>query len=283
MSDKRPPGVDAEVDVAPGTFFHGAVRVRAPSKIGPDCLVQYGAYITTNVRLGRRVFVGPHAVFTNDRHPKVGGTPNEKETVVEDDAVVGANATVLAGVRIGRGAVVGAGAVVTRDVPPGETWAGCPARPLAKPGGAPEGVAGSVSGDGKPLSAQAGAPPVIERGARVSASAWVGWGCIVWKGAEVGPDTRLEYQVLVPPDVSIGSGVFVASHVVFCNDKHPRAHRQRERRPTVVENGASIGANATVLPGVRIGRNAVVGAGSVVTKDIPDGETWAGNPARRLK
>jgi len=76
--------------------------------------------------------------------------------------------------------------------------------------------------------------------------------------------------------------VFVGPGVVFTNDKYPVATGNWKVKNTLVKSGASIGANATILPGVTIGKKSMIGAGAVVTKDVPDGETWVGNPARKL-
>ena len=91
------------------------------------------AYIPTRIAIGNDVFIGPGAVFTGDRYPRV-NKPNHKEdpVTIEDDVRVGAHVTVLPGVTLGRGCLIGAGAVVTHDVPPYQTWAGNPARPLRR-------------------------------------------------------------------------------------------------------------------------------------------------------
>lgn len=92
--------------------------------------------------------------------------------------------------------------------------------------------------------------------------------------------------------MTIEDGVFIGHHVCFINDRYPRAvnadgSRQTEADwavvPTLVKRGASIGSNATILCGVTIGENAIVGAGSVVTKDVPADTVVAGNPARVLR
>ena len=77
---------------------------------------------------------------------------------------------------------------------------------------------------------------------------------------------------------------WIGPNVVLTNAKYPRAPRVKEElQGPHVERGAKIGANATVLPGVRIGEGALVGAGSVVTRDVPPGAVVAGNPARVIK
>jgi len=84
--------------------------------------------------------------------------------------------------------------------------------------------------------------------------------------------------------ISIGNDVFVGPNVTFTNDRYPRSKQYPESfQRIVVGDGASIGAGAIVLGGVTIGRKAMVGAGSLVTKDIPEGELWVGNPARFVR
>ena len=83
--------------------------------------------------------------------------------------------------------------------------------------------------------------------------------------------------------MTLEDDVFVGPNVTFTNDLQPRSRNAAaELLPTVVKKGASIGANATILPGLTIGEGAMVGAGSVVTKDVPSGVTVVGNPARSV-
>jgi UDP-2-acetamido-3-amino-2,3-dideoxy-glucuronate N-acetyltransferase len=118
-----------------GTF----VEVQAGAKIGAACKVSSHTFVCEGVTIEDGVFVGHGVTFVNDKRPRAtadGGALQTAddwemlETVVEAGASIGSGATILGGVRIGRGALVGAGAVVTRDVEPGATVVGNPARPL---------------------------------------------------------------------------------------------------------------------------------------------------------
>lgn len=123
--------------------------------------------------------------------------------------------------------------------------------------------------------------------------------CVVLPGAVIGSNTNICSHCLIENDVIIGNNVtvksgvqiwdgitlqddvFVGPNVTFTNDKTPRSKQYPELfLRTTVEKGASIGANATILPGITIGEGAFIGAGAVVTKDVPPGVTVAGNPGR---
>ena len=114
----------------------------------------------------------------------------------------------------------------------------------------------------------------------------------VQAGAVIGARCKIQSHAFICDGVQLGEGVFVGHGVMFVNDKNPRATNpsggvagasdwQLER--VVVENGASIGSNATVVGPVTIGARAMVGAGAVVTRDIPPGTIVAGMPARPLR
>src|SRR5881396_3001077 len=103
---------------------------------------------------------------------------------------------------------------------------------------------------------------------------------------KIGKNTKIDSYVYIEEGVTIGDNckirpfVFIPPSVTFTNDKHPRAHGEWTLLKTTVKSFASIGAGSTINPGVNIGENALIGAGSVVTKDIPDNAIAVGIPAR---
>ncbi len=124
--------------------------------------------------------------------------------------------------------------------------------------------------------------------------------CVVLEKAVIGKNCNINFNVFIENQVIIGDNVtikpgvqiwdgmtvednvFIGPNVTFTNDKNPKSkNKDFQLLKTVVKSGASIGANATILPGITIFENAVIGAGSVVTKDVPAGETWFGNPAKK--
>jgi UDP-2-acetamido-3-amino-2,3-dideoxy-glucuronate N-acetyltransferase len=143
---------------------------------------------------------------------------------------------------------------------------------------------------------------VVDAGAEIGAGTRVWHFCHVLPGARIGPRCVLGQNVMVGARVAVGAGckiqnnvslyegveledeVFCGPSCVFTNVLTPRAfiERKREFRPTLVRRGATIGANATIVCGVTIGRFAFVGAGAVVTRDVPDYALVVGSPARRV-
>jgi UDP-2-acetamido-3-amino-2,3-dideoxy-glucuronate N-acetyltransferase len=145
-------------------------------------------------------------------------------------------------------------------------------------------------------SAEIGPDTSIWNQAQVREGARIGAGCVIGKNVYVDADVVVGDRVKVQNNVSlfrgvtVEDGVFIGPHACFTNDKVPRAvnadgsaktDADWEVAPTLVRHGASIGANATILPGVTIGRWAMVGSGAVVTRDVADHELVVGNPARR--
>lgn len=105
--------------------------------------------------------------------------------------------------------------------------------------------------------------------------------CLIEGGVRVGSRVTVKSGVQLWDGITLENDVFVGPNVTFTNDLFPRSRQRPEKfTRTVVRSGASIGANATILPGITIGRRAMIGAGSVVTRDIPDYALVVGNPAK---
>lgn len=122
----------------------------------------------------------------------------------------------------------------------------------------------------------------IMSGARIGKDCVIGQNCFVAPRAVLGNGVKLQNNVSVYDLITLEDKVFVGPSAVFTNDYNPRAPYPKGGKwiPTVVREGASVGANATLLCGITIGRWSFVGAGAVVTKDVPDYAVVAGVPAR---
>jgi UDP-2-acetamido-3-amino-2,3-dideoxy-glucuronate N-acetyltransferase len=126
--------------------------------------------------------------------------------------------------------------------------------------------------------------------------------CVILKNATIGGNCNVSSHTFIENDVIIGDSVtvkcgvylwdglkiedhvFIGPNVTFTNDKYPRSKKYPQKfQTTLIKEGASIGANATILGGVYIGEKSMIGAGSVVTKNVPDGELWMGNPAKFIR
>jgi UDP-2-acetamido-3-amino-2,3-dideoxy-glucuronate N-acetyltransferase len=121
----------------------------------------------------------------------------------------------------------------------------------------------------------------VMAGARVGAGCVLGQNVFVGRGVAIGAGTRIQNNVSVYEGVSLGRNCFVGPSVVFTNVRTPRAevNRKEQFSPTRVLEGATLGANSTIVCGVSIGRYAVVGAGAVVTRDVPPFRVVYGVPA----
>ncbi len=125
-------------------------------------------------------------------------------------------------------------------------------------------------------------PANVYPSAKLGEDVSIGMFSEIGHNVEIGDGTRVGKGSFIPEGVKIGKNVFIGPHVCFSNDKYPPSHKEAWEE-TIVEDGASIGANATIICGVIIGANALVGAGAVVTKDIPADEIHSGVPAKPHK
>lgn len=120
-------------------------------------------------------------------------------------------------------------------------------------------------------------------GCEIGDGTFVGPFVEITRGTVVGRNCKIESHSFLCDRVTLEDDVFIGHGVMFTNDLYPRSDRQVVRMPTLVKRGAGVGSNATVVPGVTIGAYAIVGAGAVVTRNVPDYAIVAGNPAKVLK
>lgn len=125
---------------------------------------------------------------------------------------------------------------------------------------------------------------VVLPGAQIGENVNICSHCFIENDVKIGNNVTIKCGVQVWDGITIEDDVFIGANVTFTNDKYPKSKNSDwQLLTTVVKRGASIGAGSTILPGLTIGENAVVGAGSVVTKDVPANELWVGNPAHFVR
>ncbi len=187
---------------------------------------------------------------------------------------------ILANVDIGEGTVVHEGAIIGE--PPRGKQAGELKTVIGAGGVIRSGTiiyAGTVIGD----RFNSGHGALIREDNIIGDDCSVGTNAVLEAGNRIGHRTRIHSGCFLE-HVTLGSGVFLAPHVVFTDDPHPICPRYLECvLGATVEDDVSIGANATILPGLRIGAGSLIGAGSVVTKNVEPGVVVAGNPAVKVK
>lgn len=125
---------------------------------------------------------------------------------------------------------------------------------------------------------------VILSGAQIGENCNINCHTFIENDVIIGNDCTVKSGVYLWDGLRIGNGVFIGPNVTFTNDKYPRSKQYpSEFQRTIIEDSVSIGAAAVILGGITIGENAMIGAGSVVTKSVPPGELWMGNPARFIR
>ena len=125
---------------------------------------------------------------------------------------------------------------------------------------------------------------VVLKGAKIGMGCNICAQTLIEGGVVIGDRVTIKSGVQVWEGSIIGDDVFIGPNATFTNDLYPRSKKYPENfRGIIVKNGASIGANSTILAGVTIGEKSLIGAGSVVTVDVPDGAIVVGNPAKIVR
>lgn len=122
---------------------------------------------------------------------------------------------------------------------------------------------------------------VILKGAKIGRNCNINCNVFIENDVVIGDNVTIKPGVQIWDGVTVEDNVFIGPNVTFTNDLVPRSKVYPDRfEKTIIEKGASIGANSTIIAGIVIGENSLIGAGSVVTKNIPPNTVWYGNPAK---
>lgn len=125
-------------------------------------------------------------------------------------------------------------------------------------------------------------PSKVFFSAKIGKGVNIGVFCEIGENVVIGDQVRVGAMCFIPEGVTLEDGAWVGPRCTFTNDLYPPSGKSSWKK-TLVKKGARLGAAVTILPGVTIGAGALIGAGAVVTHDVPDGETWAGVPARKIE
>ena len=122
---------------------------------------------------------------------------------------------------------------------------------------------------------------VILPGAAIGSNCNINAHCFIENDVRIGNNVTVKCGVFIWDGITVEDDVHIGPNVTFTNDLYPRSKHKFELARTILKKGSSIGANATIIAGITIGESALIGAGSVVTKNVPNNELWMGNPARQ--
>ncbi len=131
-----------------------------------------------------------------------------------------------------------------------------------------------------PDGSVAWAPCYIGKDCQIGSDVSIGCLAHVGRNVTLGDGTRIQGGAYVADLSSLGDNVFIGPNATILNDKYPPSGNPELEEPVTIEGGVVIGGGATVLPGLIVHENAVLAAGSILTKNLPSGEVWVGNPAR---
>lgn len=236
-----------------------------------------GTKIDNLVHIGHNVEVGENCLI-------VAGSIICGSVKINDNCFIGANSVIKEHLEIGKNSKVGMGSVVTKNIPPNEIWAGNPAKKI-------ENKKFYLHQTSIVETDDIGEGTKIWAFSHISKNVKIGKNCVIGERVYIGPNVtvgdncKIQNNSLIYEGVSIDNNVFIGPNVVTTNDIMPNVSGDWSERfkKTLFKSGCSIGANSTIVCGVVVGENSLVGAGSVVTKDVPQGTLGYGNPFKVKK
>lgn len=199
--------------------------------------------VSSRAKLGKSVTVGDFSIIHDS--VEIGDS-----CVIEDHVIIGKRGAKEKTV-IGAGSIIRSGSIIYPDVIIG-------------------------------MNFKTGNHAMVREKTRIGDNVLVGTNSIVDGNCAIGDDTKIQSNAYITWNSSLGKGVFIAPCVVTTNDKYPPSEGVTLEGPKIEDN-ATLGANSILLPGVRVGRKAVIAAGSIVTKDVPAETVVMGVPARVYK
>jgi UDP-2-acetamido-3-amino-2,3-dideoxy-glucuronate N-acetyltransferase len=244
-----------------------------------DTIIEDDVKIDNLVHVAHNVKIGKHTLV-------VAGSVICGSVEIGESCFIGAKSVIKQHIKIGNNVTIGMGSVVTKNIPDGETWAGNPAVKIEKLNFFKHKtsiVESNDIGDGTKIWAFSH----ISKGSKIGKNCVIGENVYIGNNVIIGDNCKIQNNSLVYEGVILEDNVFFGPNTVTTNDFKPEVGGDWKNngrfKQTIFRNGCSIGANSVIVCGVEIGENALVGAGSVVTKNIPSNSLSFGNPSRLIK
>jgi len=244
-----------------------------------DTIIGNGVKIDNLVHIAHNVKIGDNTLV-------VAGSVICGSVVIGNNSFIGAKSVIREHLNIGNNVTIGMGSVVTKNIPDGETWAGNPAKKIDK-------CDYFKHKTSIVESKNIGKNTKIWSNSHICKNVKIGINCVIGENVYVGPNViignncKIQNNSLIYEGVTIEDDVFIGPNVVTTNDFNPRVGgdwiNDGRFKKTLFKKGCNIGANSTIICGVEIGENSLVGAGSVVTKNVPNNTVGFGNPYKIKK
>lgn len=241
-----------------------------------DTIIGNGVKIDNLVHIAHNVQIGDNTLI-------VAGSVICGSVIIGKNSFIGAKTVIRKHLKIGNNVIIGIGSVITKNVPDGETWAGNPAKKIE--------ILNYFKHKTSIVESEfIGENTKIWANSHICKNSKIGSNCVIGENVYIGPNViigdncKIQNNSLIYEGVTVEDNVFIGPNVVTTNDFIPRVGgdwKNNDRfRKTIFKKGCSVGANSTIVCGVEIGENSLIGAGSVVTKNVPSNSVGFGNPLK---